>query len=530
MKKLLALLLALVMVMSMTACVTDDSEEEVRASVSIPQNVLDNPGRVNADFYPLTTDTVLRVLYTEDGLGDTQSSELWEEVTGVQVDNLTWTNEQMFTCLAAGDIPDAIVMPWNFEKSMVYEYGSAGKFLDFSKHLDKMPNLCALIKEHPEILEICGYPNGAMYSLPKVGWNNTYQSNLLYIRTDMLEELGWDHTPATTDELLKFIKEAQAKYSATNPDFIAFIPQSNTYMDWNGMNTLSSTFFPSFGELVETGLTLNEDGEIVLGAATEQYRLYLKYMNEIWNSGAFATEIYTLDSTASRAAIQKGNCAVSIGTHAKAGVFSNGVIAAEVLEPLTSQYQKEKQWMKVPEVTFRACVANANCEDLDTLLAWLDSFYAPHTNPLNKEGTVFADSVFKGVEGKNWYVNHESKTFEDGSKFTNYYDFLYSSVVTQYVPDEKADLYLKATGTLENLVPYAKEGANLDNVVLTPDEQDSYVDVWTDLEKYISQMHGKFITGAEDIETGWINYLNQLNKIGLEEVLEIYQNAYDAGK
>ena len=483
MKKMLALLLALIMVMSMTACNPESNVDETRATLSIPQEVLDTPSRVNADFYPLKTDTVLRVLFTEDGLGATDASRLWEETTGVKTENLTWTNEQMFTCLAAGDIPDAIVMPWHFDKSSVYEFGSAGKFLDFKQHLSKMPNLCALIREHPEILEVCAYPDGGMYSLPKVGWNNTYQSNLMYIRTDMLEELGWSKVPSTTDELLQFVKEAQAKYRATNPDFIAFMPQNNTYMHWSNMNTLASTLFPSFGELVETGLTLNKNNEVVLGAATEQYRLYLEYMNELWNSGGFATEIYTMDSVASRAAIQKGNCAVSVGTYAAKQAFSDGVVDVQILEPLTSKYQTTKQWMKIPEVTYRACVANANCKDLDTLLAWLDSFYAPYTNPLNKEGTVFGDSIFKGKLDKNWEIDHEAKNFGDLAKFTNYYDFLTASVVCNYVPDEKADLHLKATQTLQYLLPYAKEVSSLSDLVLSADEQDNYSDLWADLEK-----------------------------------------------
>lgn len=530
MKKLLALLLALVMVMGLVACTPEESEPGERVTISIPPEVIDTPSRVNADFYPLNTDTTLRVLFTEDGLGENDASKLWEKVTGVKLEHLTWTNEQMFTCLAAGDIPDAIVMPWNFDKSSVYEYAMAGKFLDFSKHLSKMPNLCALIREYPEILEACAYPDGGMYSLPKVGWNNTYQSNLMYIRTDIMEELGWEKAPATTDELLQFVKEAQAKYGATNPDFVAFMPQNNTYMHWNSMNTVSSTLFSSFGELVETCLTVNKDGEVVLGAATEQYRLYLEYMNQLWDSGAFATEIYTMDATAGRATIQKGNCAISLGTHARNDVFDDGVTAVDVLEPLTSKYQPNKQWQKKPEVTFRACVANANCEDLDTLLAWLDSFYAPESNPLNKEGTVFGDSLVWGELGKNFEKDDAEKSWEQTVTFHNYYDALLLKSVNRYLPQKGDELYYKAKGTNERLVPYAKEGANLDYIALTPDQQDDYVDIWSDLEKYISQMHGKFITGQESIETGWINYLNQLNKMGLNDVLEIYQNAYDATK
>lgn len=524
MKKMLAMLIAVVMVMSMTACVTEEDPGDTRAKISIPQEVLDTPTRVNADFYPMETDTVLRVLFTEGGEGETDASKLWEKATGVELDVLSWTGEQMFASLAANDVPDAIVMPWEFDKAKVYEFGKAGKFLDFSKHLHKMPNLCALIREYPEILEVCGYPDGAMYSLPKVGWSNTYQSNLFYIRTDLLEEMGWDHSPATTDEFLQFVKDAQAKYSS-NPSFIAFVPNSKTYMAWEGMNTIAATLFPAFGELIETGLTVNSQNEVVLGAASGQYRYYLEYMNELWNSGAFATEIFTMDSTASRAIIRNGNCAVSIGTYPDKGAFSDGVVDVTVMEPLTSRYQDTKQWRKTADITFRACVANANCEYLDTLLAFLDSFYAPEENPLNKEGTVYGASLAKGELGVHWSMDHDAKTWTSGQDFTNYSDNLFSGVYGTYTPTES--LTIKGSGTNANLLPYAKETYNLSNLVLSQNDQDDFTDIWSDLEKYISQMHDKFITGNVDIEAGWDDYLNQLERMGLQDILDMYQRSYN---
>ena len=524
MKKLLALLLALVMVMSMTACVTEGDEEESRATISMPSAVTELKEWKNTDIYPLETDTVLRVLFTEDGLGDTDMSRLWEEVTGVKVENLTWTNEQMFTSIAAGDIPDAIVMPWNFTKDKVWELHE--NLVDFTQYLDKMPNMCALIKKYPEILEVCAYPDGGMYSLPKVGWNNAYQSNVMYIRTDIMEELGWEKAPASVKELLDFLKQAQEHYK-DDPEFKAFVPSSKTFMDWDATNSIALALFSSFGDLVETGLTLNSDKEVVLGAATEQYRYYLEYMNELWNSGAFETEVYTADATALKSTIKNGHCAVSIGTCATIAAFSDGVLDIEILQPLVSEYSGVKKWMKLPEVQFRACIANKNCKDLDTLLVWLDSFYAPYTNPLNEEGTVWAGCASKGVEGVNWTIDHEAKSWASGAKFTNYYDSLYIDY-GQYLPEEGSDLYIKSKGTNENLLPYAKEVSGLTNLVLSESDQDDYADIWGDMESYISQMHGKFVTGQEDIETGWDNYLSTLDRMGLPEILEMYQDTYDA--
>ena len=377
-------------------------------------------------------------------------------------------------------------------------------------------------------MEVCGYPGGKMYSLPKVGWSNTYQSNLLYIRDDLLADMGYSEAPQTTEAFLEFIKAAQAKYGS-DPEFVAFMPQQSTYMEWTGNNTISATFFPSFGPLVETGLTVNADGEVVLGAASEQYRYYLDFMNEIWKSGAFETEVYTMDSSAGKATIQNGHCIVSIGTHAPKTYFSNGVEQVSVMKPLTSKYQGEKQWMKTPLINFRGCVANANCEDLDTLLAWLDSFYATEDNPLYKDETtmVYGYSITKGVVGEHWNFDKEANTWEStGKKFSNYYDALYSGNNTM-IP--LSSLTTKGTGTNENLLPYAKPVSDLKNAVLSMMDQDDFNDLWADLEKYIAEQHAAFITGKEDLETGWDAYLNTLSRMGLEEVLEIYQRVYDGG-
>lgn len=538
MKKLIALLLAAIMVLGMCACADNSNSSDPgysKAPTTLPDNVKDTEERLNVDFYPLDTDITLRVLFTEDGLGDTDASDLWERVTGVHVDNLKWNNQTMMNCLAAGDIPDAIVMPWEFDKNMVYEFGSAGKFLDFSKYLDKMPNLCALIREYPEILDVCGYPGGAMYSLPKVGWSNTYQSNLLYIRDDLLEQMGYSEPPQTADQFLTFIKEAQAKYGATDPEFVAFMPQNSTYMKWNGNNSISATFFPSFGDLVETGLTVNADEEVVLGAATEQYRYYLQFMNDIWNSGAFETEVYTMDATAGKATINNGHCAISIGTHISKSVFGKEV--SSVMAPITSKYQAEKQWMKAPLVNYRGCVASAAvAEDpakLEVVLAWLDSFYATENNPLYKDETtmVYGYSITKGVVGEHWTMNPEDPNYPGygswesaGKTFTNYYDALYSG---NNIMVPLTSLTVKGTGTNEKLLPYAKPVSGLNNAVLNAEDQEMFNILWSDMEKYIAEMHDKFITGREDLETGWDAYVKQLDRMGLPEILDIYQAYYN---
>jgi len=40
-------------------------------------------------------------------------------------------------------------------------------------------------------------------------------------------------------------------------------------------------------------------------------------------------------------------------------------------------------------------------------------------------------------------------------------------------------------------------------------------------------MEAKFISGVVDIETGWDTYVKTLDQMGLQDVMKVYQAAYD---
>lgn len=534
MKKLIALLLAIVMVMSLAACgstaepPTDPPATEATPVASDAPATEPAVPLTNAERYPLESDTTFRVVFTDEGLEEADVVSMWEEATGVETEVLTWNTEQMLTSLASGDYPDAVVLGYGLSRDLVYEYGTAGKFINFLDYLDLMPNLQAMIEKYPEIMDMCIYPDGAMYSLPQICWTPTSQGNVLYIRTDVKDELGWTEDPATTDEFLQFIKEAQAHYEGTDSEFVAFHCRDNSYMKWNGKNTLSAYFFPSFGELIETGLTLDSNGNVTLGVATEQYKHYLEFMHEVWESGAFETEIYTLDSAAGAATITEYHSAVSAATHAGKGdaAVEHGKNFVTVLEPLTSEYYSEKHWMQTPTVRYMGSVVSSSCSDIETMVQWMDALYSTEENPLNEEGTIWGLGLWLGELGVDWVKNDESRVYTmlDGARSQ------YSSMlgIGEFSYVNEGAIYVKAMGTLTNCLPYGVEQSGIENLTLSEDDQDDYADIWTDMESYIAQMHAKFITGEEDIEAGWDAYLKNLEKMGLPEVLEMYQNAYDA--
>jgi len=50
----------------------------------------------------------------------------------------------------------------------------------------------------------------------------------------------------------------------------------------------------------------------------------------------------------------------------------------------------------------------------------------------------------------------------------------------------------------------------------------------TDIITHIDTTQAKWITGDGSIDKEWDAYLNELNKMGIEEMRKLYQDAYDA--
>ena len=78
---------------------------------------------------------------------------------------------------------------------------------------------------------------------------------------------------------------------------------------------------------------------------------------------------------------------------------------------------------------------------------------------------------------------------------------------------------------METIAPYAK--VPIPNLVFTEEEQDSITTKSTDISTYITQTEAQFIVGDLDIDTEWDNYVATLERMGVNDLRDIYQTAYD---
>lgn len=545
MKKLFALLLAVCIVVSMFAGCGNQTTKETEANATkAPSNEEQNTATeaqvsrsdlTNMDVYPLDVDddVVFNVVaYAMDmDTNETYIAKLWEEVTGVKINYLDWTQEQYTIALRDNDLPDACYRNYGLDKAGAYEMGQAGKLVNFMDYLDIMPNLAKYLEAYPAAKLAATNEDGSMYCLPTVISTAGSQPNLVYVRTDMAEAAGWTTMPTTVDELLQMALDIQETYSDVE-GFHAMNFKCGIEFDYD--KSIAETFLPCFGELVDGGLTADRSGNVVYAPATEQYKHYLEWFNKVWESGAFATEFYADDGTMATAARSNDLIAIDIISSGwSVDNFDSGNMELVILEPLTSEYWSEQHWKQRQQGAFHSSWISTSCQDIETMCKWFDSFFATEDDPI-AEG-VWSISTWLGVYGTDWVCETEGSTGYTainslGGGDTIYYPFLGD---TEYYLDAENNAFsIKCAGTMNNLRPYAELAPIVKQLPLSVDDQDTADSKMADIYKYTNEMIAKFVTGETDIEEGWDSYVSTLEKMGINDVTSIYQtyyNEYNAG-
>ena len=165
---------------------------------------------------------------------------------------------------------------------------SDGKFLDLNDYLDYMPNLRRFIETEMgrQVYEMLLAPDGAFYLIPSV--ESFSQTHVPVIRKDWLDELGMP-LPQTTDDLyrtLKAFKDNDMGNGITVP-FVAadWVLKQNAPVLW-GART----------ETRATGRMVNKpDGSFYHGWSTEEFRYMLTEMSRWYDEGLIASNVFTVE-------------------------------------------------------------------------------------------------------------------------------------------------------------------------------------------------------------------------------------------
>lgn len=521
--------------MLMTACGGSTPQDEGKKA--------DAPARVPVEnyvpTYPIVEEpiTVTGLVVGRD-LSVSEDRLVWEKVEEVTGINIEWINidaESLSTYLAGNDWPDFLHTD-ELTSSQVADYGVVGgRFVNYLDYLDIMPNLAQTYKDYPEALATSTQLNGEVYNLFQVGGpTSTGTTTRPHVRMDVLAAAGITEMPKTVDEFYNQLVTLKEKNG--DPSLI---------LDKRFDTGMLPMLFAAFGPQHNLNMDVTSEGKVIYSRVTDQMKHYYEFLHKLYEEELMNREWLTLDDTALDQLAKSGK--VAYPTAAAVQKLSKEDIGGDwnnlgTLAPLTSEYDSTQTL--AGRVDYRAVAGmyiNSESPYIEELCKMFDIAFA--TEEVAEGTGLYGQAFTWGFENTDWVLNddntYDQMVSDEFGSFSEYQEQVlrwkdlgradkFGSAITSTEGNSQA----RQKGYVENVIPYQITenifpAEPLGILKFSEDEQYVIDNKYADITLYVDEMQAKFITGVADIDAEWDNYVATCEKMGLNEVLEVYQASYD---
>lgn len=466
-----------------------------------------------------------------------------EEKHGINIEwdiyyNSDWS-EQKSLLLASGDLPDAFLGSICLNISDMTQNKSL--FLDLTDLINEetMPNLTSIFESDPEMKAVCTDRDGKIYSLPKkLGLRPEACGNALYINKEWLDNLGLA-VPTTYEELETVLEAFVTEDADGDGDATNEIGYTNSAGPTVLSGDLRNILFP-FGTMVSRAdnyMGLNSEGEPVFMPAQENYKEAVEWMHGLWEKGILDPEYFTQEASMATSKRQaEGGSQVGLITgwtaDSEAGGNADQFVLLEALQgPDGNRYVENAS--NYVDISDRELVISKDCENPEKLLAWADDFYDNVVTLQTTYGSISDGCITDNGDG-TYAVNEP----EDGSSLDT---SAWSNALKDFGPkymteDFEANVTLPADQgdgirLLEDEVnaKYVTTDKNVGfpMVQYTSDEQNTLTMLGTDIYQYVEAQYAHWVVDG-GIEEEWDAYLEQLDAMGLQDLVKAQTDAYNA--
>lgn len=450
---------------------------------------------------------------------------------------IQWTNysadfaEKRNLDIASGDLPDAIFNAGAGDYDLL-NWAESGIIIPVEDLIDQyMPNLKKIFDEYPEYRSLSTAPDGHIYSFPWIeelgqGKESIHTVNdMAWINVDWLEALNLE-MPTTTDELMTVLEAFKTQDPNGNgeADEIPF-----SFINDGGNEDLK-LLFGAFGEGDnDDHLIVTDEGEVQFTADKPGYKEAVKYFNEMYSKGLIDNEAFEQD----------WNTYVAKGKEHKYGVYFtwdkaniSGMNESYDVLPVLEGPDGQKHVTRTNGMGFsrdRFVITSAN-QNLELTARWVDQMYAPLQSVQNNWGTYGDTEQANIFELKDGMLHHlpldgaapgELRQKTEAGGPLAILDSYYGTVTT--MPD---DAKWRLDLMHEHYLPYVNNENNYPRVFLEKDQTDRLAKIETDMWDYIYRKRAEWITNGK-IDQEWDEYLSELQRVGIEEWVEIKQAGYD---
>lgn len=474
---------------------------------------------------------------------------VWETVAGG-----TDYNTLVQTRLAGdpSDCPDIIML--QTETGTLSSYIDQELLYDITKAYDVCPNIEKFYEEYrTDLKSTFTYFDGGIYNVVGDTWYSdeeqteyygTYGDNALWYRADIAEELGWTTYPKTIDELYQLLKAVKEKY----PDMVPL--HMWDWGNWESAKVFNSAYGLHFNnEEANSFFYPDENGVIQYEPALEATKEWLTEMNKWYKEGLIVVGA-SEEAKIGSAAQGKTFAGFYAGIYATVQPIlkESNPDAQFAYMPMPSKDGYETTYMPRADYSYSFVVVNNGSEDQCRAAAqFLDYAYF-------SDYGVYSEKA--GVEGEGWSLDGNGN-FVPNEEFIAkllkseitleatgaHVHFCGPSIQRLEVENtwEAAEEKVRAELGLPSLMT-ADEKANWIEIstinashyctafpamYITQEDRDSIGSVGGDIATFTSEYLERYIIGTRKLENFETEFVQKLYDMGLQTLLDIYQNYYD---
>lgn len=487
--------------------------------------------------YPLTTEPVtLKLLHSEpmlgplsgrcgvDSYGDVAGIQAAAEATGVGIE---WREVSMFTAseefnlvVASGDYPDMLSgvatyyaggLTKAYEDEVIQDLGAVVA--------EYAPDYLAAIKADGELYRQTLDDEGRTLGVYAI-YDEAINNEGAMVRKDWLDELGLE-TPTTFEDLTEAMTAIQSQKGVEHPIYVN-----------ESCNFLSYGFQVKGFDMANAVLPFHqENGTVYCSLVHDDYRDYIEQLHQWYESGLmsphfmeFSSDLMSgeveVEMNANRIAIWSGMVTNMTNYYANAPDASFSVV------PTVVTRDGGNDRITLATRSQDAVSITTACQDVRLALGWLNYWF-------QDEGIMYYNY---GVEGDTYVMENGTPAYTDkvmnnelGVDPTLFCrTFSLAGCSFGYTVQER--IYLLYEDYQTEAQRYWTEHTDGDMAVptlsLTTAESDVLATYGPDITTHASEVLPRFIMGTRPLSE-WDSYVSELEGLGIEQITEVYQAAYE---
>lgn len=544
-KKLVACLLAGAMTLGcLTACGNEGKEETKQSTTQeTKQSEVSKESESVAQteegievVYPMKEKVKLTLAVKDDAnvtaiaknIGENEFGKAWQEATGVELEVISYANNDALTLmLSSGELPD-IIWGYNFNS---YPGGVSTAIEDgiiepIGNYLEYAPDIATIMNENDLYRKTMSTDDGVIWGAPMLRDDDYLcASSGLMIRADWLKDLKLD-MPETPDDLYKVLKAFKEEKGAEVPFSLVRVFLTS--------HCVSQGFITSGFGLAKTDWYV-DNGEVHYGYAEKEFKDVLVWLKKLYDEELLDPNFQTVDTATANANFLNGKSGVTYGA---VGSGLGTYLSTETEDPnfavagfgplVANKGDTALCTAYSPRIVVEGAVITTACKNKEAAAMFLNYGYT-------EEGKLLFNF---GTEGKSYTMVNGVPTYTE--EITNNPNMTKVQALSYWATPLANGAYVQMKDYMEQYNGLPEQVAaisswcdsssgehHLPGVIRSGEDATEFSKIMGDIGTYAFEMMLKYITGLEDLDKFETEYLPTLEEMGMARAIEIQQKALD---